>query len=129
MILNQRKNQMPDKTNEVPTWLKVVFAVAGFALLVWSTAWAASKDDSATTHLVSSHESRITNVEGDVKAMEKRQDAQDLTQLALQKDQQALLSGQREMKDEQRKISDLMIKKIESDAEIKAWIKTIDKVN
>jgi polyisoprenoid-binding protein YceI len=51
------------------------------------------------------------------------------TQITIQADQRAILTGQQEMKAEQTKLSDMMIKKIESDAEIKAWIKSIDKVD
>jgi len=109
--------------------VKAVIGVVLFGITVWGISWAASSGSSATAGTIMTNQTRIMEVESDVKELDKRLDSSEKMQISLAKDQQAILSGQQEMKAQQSKFSDMMMSKIESDAEIKAWIKSIDKVD
>lgn len=120
---------MANEQQNVPLLFKVVIGVVLFGITVWGISWAASSSNAAHAGLVNSHESRLSDVESEVKNLDKRMDSTEKMQISLAKDQQSILRGQQEIKAQQIKFSDMMIKKIESDAEIKAWIKSIDKVD
>jgi len=88
---------------------------------------------------VDGHESRITNVEknvikvtGDLNNFKdnvvERFHTTEKLQLALQKDQEAILEGQRELKYQQSRFSELQIQQIKSDAEIHAYLKSIETI-
>lgn len=120
---------MSDNKESVPMWVKVCIGVLGFSVVVWTTAWAASKSDSATVNLVASHESRLTATEHELKQIDKRLDGMEKMYIKQEAAQKALLNGQNEMKAQMAEQNKLMIEKIKSDAELRAWLKSIDKVN
>ena len=120
---------MEKQEQSVPMLIKLVIGVVLFGITVWGISWAASSSNSAHAGLVGSHEKRLLDVEGEVKSLDKRLDNTEKMQISLAKDQSAILTGQQEMKAQQSKFKDMMIEKIKSDAEIKAWIKSIDKVD
>lgn len=109
--------------------IMLVVGVAS-ALAVWKDrgsdeAKAAAVHDSR----VDGHETRILSVETEVKSLDKRMDSTEKTQIAIQKDQEAILHGQREMKEQQSKFADLQIEQIKSNAELHAYIRTIEKID
>ncbi len=114
--------------NEIPIWIKVGLGMAGFAILIWSTSWAASRDEAASGYIVSSHETRLTKVEVDVDVLDNRLDNNEKSQIALQKDQQAILSNQGEMKIQITKQTDLQMEQIKESAKLNAFLRTLDKI-
>ena len=113
---------------DIPAWVKVTMGVILFAIAVWGTAWAASKGSTGMIDTVSFHETRILKIEAELQIIDKRLDGTEKTQIAIQKDQQALLKGQNEMKAQIQKQNELMIEQIKYNAEIQAWLKSIEKV-
>ena len=108
---------MPDK-DSVPTWIKVAIGAILFFMGIWATAWGVGRNGSADSFLISSHETRLTSVEKDVDIMDNRMDATERVQITLQKDQQAILSNQVEMKSQLIRDSQERLKRDAIDSQI-----------
>jgi hypothetical protein len=106
--------------------VKVVTGVILFGITIGTIAWSASGSNSAQAGLIVSHDKRIADAEGEIKSLDKRLDNTEKMQISLAKDQEALLHGQREMKEQQMKFADLQIQQIKANAELHAYIKTIE---
>lgn len=114
---------------DVPTWIKACIGVMLFAIAIWGVAWAAGSGNNAMSNTVSSNEHRISKTESKVEKLDEKVTDMTLMYVKQEAAQESLLNGQTEMKSQISEFNRLMMQKIESDAETKAWIKSIDKVN
>ena len=119
---------MANETTDIPTWVKVVLSVIGSAVLIWGVATAASRKSTSHDYLVSSHETRITEVEQEVDDLDTRMDSTEKMQISLQKDQQAILAGQTEMKSQLSKQAERQLEQIKVNADLNAYLRTIEKI-
>lgn len=130
---------MAKKFSDVPIWLRVGTGITLFAVVIWGIGKVSGMSKANEVFLLNSHESRITENTQGITSVKKyvtefkeevkdRFMANEKMQIVLQKDQQAILSNQTDFKIQQNKHTDLIIKQIEAQAEISAWIKTIEKV-
>ena len=110
------------EAKELPTWVRTSIGVVLFAIAIWGIAWAAGQGDAVQATMVASHEKQFVVVESDVKQLDNRVDVIEKSHIALQKDNQSLLSGQQEMKDLQAKFIDIQMEQIKFNAETRAYI-------
>ena len=88
--------------SEVPMWIKVAIGVALFGLTIYGISQSSGKEAGAHVEIVNSHEKRITTVEYGLTKVVDRVTSTEKMQISLQKDQQSLLDGQREIKEQNK---------------------------
>ncbi len=117
----------------------LVIAIMGFGAFWKDRGGAEATAMAGETFLVNSHEKRITKTEVDITnivkdvgqfkvATDKRFDTTEHMQIALKKDQEAILINQTDMKRQIEQQTVLQIQQIKAQADIGAWIKAIDNV-
>jgi hypothetical protein len=114
---------------DVPMWIKLFIGVVLFSIAIWGVAWAAGSGNSATASVLDSHEKRIFSTEGRVEKLDEKVTGMREMYIEQKATQKSLLSGQTEMKSHIAEQNKLMIEQIKSNAETKAWIKSIEKVD
>ncbi len=123
---------MAKEKKEIPTWIRVGVGIVGSVALIWATAWgvgrAVGKTSASEGFLLASHETRITHVEDDVDALDTRMDNTEKMQLTIQADQRAILNNQGDFKKQLHEQSRLQIEQIKVNAELNAYLRTIDKI-
>jgi hypothetical protein len=131
--------------------ITIVVAVAGFGAFWNDRGGAEAKAEANHYSIVGSHETRLTKVESGLSVVIGRQTSIEKTQISLQKDQQSILTGQREMKKqrsedmkllrEQRSQDATLLREQRSEdmkfrsaqqkviAELNAYLRTIEKID
>ena len=109
---------------DIPGWVKVSICVVLFGMTVWGVAWAASKSDATVATLVTSHEKRLTSVEGKQEDQGEAITGIEKAYIKVSATQDSLIQGQKEMKEHISEQNKLMIKRIELDAGIKLLLKS-----
>ncbi len=124
---------MATEKEKTPLFIKVGISLIVLILTVWAASAATTKISAAESFLLSSHETRIVKVERDIDdvrdnvsrfaiSVDKRFDMTEKMQVALQKDQQAILYNQRDMKDQINTQTALQIEMITESAKLNAYL-------
>jgi len=119
---------MAEKQEPVSALVKVITGVILFGITVAGIAWTGGGSKSTEIGLIQSHEKRITSNTGDIKELDKRQDSAEKMQVAIQRDQQAILYNQSRFEGQLIKLSDNQLQGIKVTAELTAYLKSIENI-